>query len=104
MLGEVSGATLKRGMYFGRSWSRFQRSRMSLNSNVAVKRPHISGAIQCRICEGSRPLSTPALQTKITNLALRMGNVFSNRRTVRSLESECNEGKNRRVWVDAPSL
>src|SRR5512132_190898 len=41
MLGEVSGATLKRGVYFGRSRSRFQRTRMSLNSNVAVKRPHM---------------------------------------------------------------
>jgi hypothetical protein len=40
-IGEVSGATLKRGVYFGRSPSRFQRSRMSLNWNVAVKRPHI---------------------------------------------------------------
>src|SRR4030095_16001645 len=40
MFGEVSGATLKRGVYFGRSRSRFQRTRMSLNSNVAVKRPH----------------------------------------------------------------
>src|SRR4030095_11368433 len=26
MFGEVSGATLKRGVYFGRSWSRFQRT------------------------------------------------------------------------------
>ena len=41
MLGEVSGATLKRGVYVGRSRSRFQRTRMSLNSNVAVNRPHI---------------------------------------------------------------
>ena len=42
IVGEVcSGAMLKRGVYFGRSWSRFQRTRMSLNSNVAVKRPHI---------------------------------------------------------------
>jgi len=40
-LGEVPGATLKRGVYFGRSRSRFQRSRMSLNSNVAVMRQHI---------------------------------------------------------------
>jgi hypothetical protein len=39
---EVSGAAmLKRGVYFGRSRSRFQRTWMSLNSNVAVKRPHI---------------------------------------------------------------
>jgi hypothetical protein len=37
----VSGATLKRGVYSGRSWSRFQRTRTSLNSNVAVNRPHI---------------------------------------------------------------
>src|SRR5215475_16027963 len=36
MLAEVSGATLKRGVYFGRSRSRFHRTRMSLNSNVAV--------------------------------------------------------------------
>ena len=44
IVGEVcSGAMLKRGVYFGRSRSRFQRTRMSLNSNVAVKRPHISG-------------------------------------------------------------
>src|SRR5512144_2244367 len=41
MLGDVSGATLKRGVYFGRSRPRFQRTWMSLNSNVAVKRPHI---------------------------------------------------------------
>src|SRR5262249_18450455 len=43
IVGDVSGATLKRGVYFGRSRSRFQRTRMSLNSNVAVNRPHISG-------------------------------------------------------------
>src|SRR5262245_9709080 len=41
ILGEVSGAMLKRSVYFGTSRSRFQRTRMSLNSNVAVKRPHI---------------------------------------------------------------
>ena len=41
--GSLSGAMLKRGVYFGRSRSRFQRTRMSLNSNVAVKRPHMSG-------------------------------------------------------------
>jgi hypothetical protein len=29
---------------FGRSRSRFQRTRVSLNSKVAVKRPHISGS------------------------------------------------------------
>jgi hypothetical protein len=40
MFGEVSGAMLKRGVYFGRSRSRFQRTRRSLNSNVAVNRPH----------------------------------------------------------------
>jgi hypothetical protein len=40
MLGEVSGAMLKRGVYFDRSRSRFQRTRMSLNSTVAGKRPH----------------------------------------------------------------
>jgi hypothetical protein len=44
MLGEVSGAMLKRGVYSGRSRSRFQRTRMSLNSNVAVKRPHMMTA------------------------------------------------------------
>jgi hypothetical protein len=44
MVGEVcSGAMLKRGVYFGRSRSRFQRTLMSLNSNVAVMRPHMSG-------------------------------------------------------------
>src|SRR5262249_22184226 len=42
IVGEVSGATLKRGVYLGRSRSRFQRTRISLNSNVAVKRPHMS--------------------------------------------------------------
>src|SRR5215510_11998070 len=48
MLGEVSGATLKRGVYFGRSRSRFQRTRMSLNSNVAVKRPHnLKAPLRC---------------------------------------------------------
>ena len=42
IVGEVcSGAMLNRGVYFGRSRSRFQRTRMSLNSKVAVKRPHI---------------------------------------------------------------
>src|SRR5262245_52211060 len=47
-----SGATLKRGMYFGRSRSKFQRSRMSLNSNVAVKRPHISGCHSAAFADG----------------------------------------------------
>src|SRR5262249_23854632 len=43
IVGEVcSGPMLKRGVYFCRSPSRFQRTRMSLDSNVAVKRPHIS--------------------------------------------------------------
>jgi hypothetical protein len=42
MLGEVSGATLYRGVYFGRSRSSFQRTRISLNFNVEVKRPHMS--------------------------------------------------------------
>jgi hypothetical protein len=38
IVGEVcSGATLKRGVYFGRSRSKFQRTRMSLNSNVACE-------------------------------------------------------------------
>src|SRR5678816_3165881 len=42
IVGEVcSGAMLKRGVYFGSSRSRFQRTRMSLNSNVDVNRPHI---------------------------------------------------------------
>src|SRR5262245_10426098 len=42
IVGETcSGATLKRGVYFGRSRSKFQRTCMSLNSNVAVKLPHI---------------------------------------------------------------
>ena len=52
MLGEVSGATLKRGVYFGRSRSKFQRSRMSLNSNVAVNRPHISGSYSAAVADG----------------------------------------------------
>src|SRR5262249_36458304 len=50
MLGEVSGATLKRGVYLGRSRSRFQRTLISLNSNVAVKRPHTLKAPLC--CAG----------------------------------------------------
>src|SRR5262245_2531430 len=41
IVGNVSGAMLKRGVYLGRSRSSFQRTRMSLNSNVAVIRPHI---------------------------------------------------------------
>ena len=44
-----SGAMLKRGMYSGKSRSRFQRTRMSLNSNVAVMRPHI---MRARIAPG----------------------------------------------------
>src|SRR6266481_4625355 len=52
MLGEVSGATLKRGVYFGRSRSRFQRTRISLNSKVAVKRPHmIEGTYSAALVE-----------------------------------------------------
>src|SRR4030095_15165294 len=43
IVGETcSGAILKRGLYKGRSRSRFQRTRMSLNSKVAVMRPHMS--------------------------------------------------------------
>src|SRR5262249_5871566 len=42
IVGDIcSGAMLKRGLYFGRSRSRFKRTRMSLNSNVDVMRPHI---------------------------------------------------------------
>src|SRR5262245_40176634 len=42
IVGEIcSGAMLKRGVYFGRSRSRLQRTRMSLNSNVDYIRPHI---------------------------------------------------------------
>src|SRR5262245_23545624 len=42
IVGDVcSGATLKRGVYFGKSRSMFQRTRMSVNSNVAVNRPYI---------------------------------------------------------------
>src|SRR5437867_1934427 len=52
MLGEVSGAMLKRGVYFGRSRSRFQRTRISLNSKVVVKRPHmIEGTYSAALVE-----------------------------------------------------
>jgi hypothetical protein len=54
MFGEVSGAMLKRGVYFGRSPSRLQRTRMSLNSNVAVNRPHISGKFNVVLREGQQ--------------------------------------------------
>jgi hypothetical protein len=58
MLGEVSGATLYRGVHFGRSRSRFQRTRMSLNSNVAVMRPHmIKATIALGLAEASRLVS-----------------------------------------------
>ena len=43
------GAMLKRGVYFGGSWSKFQRTRMSLNSNVAVMRRTFNlGYLNCR--------------------------------------------------------
>jgi hypothetical protein len=59
IVGEIcSGAMLKRGVYFGRSRSRFQRTRMSPNSNVAVNRPHIYEFLCC-VFEGR--LSTHAL-------------------------------------------
>src|SRR5262245_31196454 len=59
-----SGAMLKRGVYFGRSRSRFQRARISLNSNVAVKRPHmIEGTYSVELVEvqgqSRRPLCAP---------------------------------------------
>ena len=41
MLGEVSGATLKRGVYFGSRGRGSSKTRMSLNSKIAVMRPHI---------------------------------------------------------------
>jgi len=64
MFGEVSGVTLKRGVYFGRPRSRFQRTRISLNSNVAVKRPHmIEGTYSVELVEvqgqSRRPLRAP---------------------------------------------
>ena len=52
MLGEVSGAMLKRGVYLGRSRARFQRTRMSLNSNVEVKRPDMSGKFSVVFVKG----------------------------------------------------
>src|SRR5215471_19564750 len=63
MLGEVSGATLKRGVYFGRSRSRFQRTRMSLNSNVVVKRPHMSGKSSVEFVEYQSHLSIQSLHS-----------------------------------------
>ncbi len=43
IVGEIaSGAMLYRGVYSSRSRSRLQRTLMSLNSNVAVNRPHIT--------------------------------------------------------------
>src|SRR5262245_23329787 len=51
IVGETtSGSMLKRGVYFGRSRSKFQRTRMSLNSEVAVMRPHTLKAPLC--CAG----------------------------------------------------
>jgi hypothetical protein len=41
---------LKRGVYFGRSRSRFQRTRRSLNSNVAVMRPHMIVKAENMLC------------------------------------------------------
>src|SRR5262249_3739129 len=60
MLGEVSGATLKRGVYVGRSRSRFQRTCMSLNSNLAVNRPHMITKIK-RCLGGGSTAKTQAL-------------------------------------------
>src|SRR5262245_38329097 len=54
IVGEVSGAMLKRGVYFGRSRSRFQHTRMSLNSNVAVNRPHMSRKSSLVLVEGQQ--------------------------------------------------
>src|SRR5262249_48388017 len=53
IVGEIcSGAMLKRGVYFGRSRSRFQRTLMSLNSKVAVKRPHIRRCHSAAFADG----------------------------------------------------
>src|SRR5262249_57554989 len=53
IVGEIcSGATLKRGVYFVRSRSKFHRTRMSLNSNVALKRPHIRGCHSAALAKG----------------------------------------------------
>src|SRR5262245_24690696 len=53
IVGEIcSGATLKRGVYFVRSRSKFHRTRMSLNSNVALKRPHIRGCHSAALANG----------------------------------------------------
>ena len=75
IVGEVcSGATLKRGVWPGRSRSRFQRTRMSLNSKVAVKRPHI---VKERIAPGLRSVKAVYQSTNAEAAQIEIAKVYS---------------------------
>jgi hypothetical protein len=50
-------------VYSGRSRSRFQRTRMSLNAKVAVMRPHISKESSFALVDGQGRLSIQSLHS-----------------------------------------
>jgi hypothetical protein len=64
-------------VYFGRSRSRFQRTRMSLNSNVAVNRPHMSGKSSAGLADGQGRFSIPLLKVSTRTDALFVSSVLA---------------------------